>query len=287
MAAIIEKLGIRSTLGPQGSQLEVPFLIRGAILRIDAHAAIQPLLPAYYIEAGMTLAFQSYDLTERGNGIWEATAQYARPQPRGDTSGPGGGGGGGGGGGNPSNPFQAQNKTFQFDTQGGTVRRTKSIFNAFRSPGAPDFQGAIDVNNDQVNGVETEAPGFSWSQTHYYQRSRITPTYINRLRRMSQTINNAPWTSDVLGIEFPAQEVRFRYAAGGVKDMDQVEITYHFVAEEASTETVNGVQFTKLGQDYLWLRYQQVESEGQLIPRAQYAYVEQVYRTSNFAELEP
>lgn len=281
MPVIIERIGIDTNLGVSGNTLNVPFLIKEAPLRIDAHAALQAYLPAYYIEAGMTLTFQDYDLRELGAGCWEAEAHYSRQEPRGDNSGPGGGQQG-------SNPFEMQSGTFSFETQGGTVHRTKSLSTISSTFGAPDFQGAINVNNETVQGVDIETPGFSWQETHFFPRFLITPTYIDRLWKLGQSVNNASWTSFRLGITFQAGEVRFRYCSGGPKDNDQFEITYHFHAERNQTAIVIGENtIDKKGQDLLWIRYQDAENANVIVSRPHHAYVEQVYPYIDFADLEP
>jgi hypothetical protein len=277
MAAIIERLGIESTLGPEGSRLDVPFLIKGATTRLEAHEAIQGVLFAFYIEAGMTLHFQNYDLIELGAGVWDARAHYSRKEPRGDNSGTGG----------SSNPFEMTPTTFSFDTSGGTAHRTMSIANVARTLGAPDCQGAIGVNDDTVEGVDVEAAGFAWTETRYWPRSLITSAYIDRLYRMSQHVNITTFVSEVLGLSFEPGECRFRHAQGGPKDSDQMEIAYHFHAEPNTVVTVNSLNLEKRGQDYFWQRYRRVSNAGEIILRPHHGYVEQVYEYADFADLNP
>lgn len=201
-----------------------------------------------------------YDAEPKGNGVWSVIVRYASLD---DT------------------------KEYTFDTGGGTTRITQSLTTvATYAPSgstAPNFQGAIGVSEDRVEGVEIGTRAYEWTETHSFLPSQITQGYIATLRNMTFTYNDAPFR------EFMGGEVLFMGATGGIRGGDLFRLTYRFASSENVVDQTIGdiTGVAKAGWDYLWVRYHDVEdgTAKALVKRPRSCHVERVYQPSDFSLL--
>ena len=176
---------------------------------------------------------------------------------------------------------------YQFDTGGGTQHITQSIANIGKyapdGQTAPDFQGAIGVTHDSVEGVDIEIPSYNFSETHYLSNSVVTAAYKQTLAALSKKVNNAPFK------DFEAGEVFFHGASGSKTGDDKWEITFSFAASKNATNITIGdiVVPAKKGWQYLWVRYADSEdnSAKRVVKKPIAAYVEKVYEEADFSGL--
>jgi hypothetical protein len=201
-----------------------------------------------------------YDAEPKGGGVWSVVVRYASLDDLNE---------------------------FTFDTGGGTSRITQSLTTVatFAPSGldAPNFQGAIGVSEDRVEGVEIGTRAYEWTETKSFLPSQVTQPYVATLRNLTFTYNNAPFRG------FAAGEVLFMGCTGGIRGGDLFRITYRFASSENVTGQVIGdiTGVAKAGWDYLWVRYADYEdgTAKALVKRPRSVHVERVYFPADFALL--
>jgi len=198
-------------------------------------------------------------------GKWECTVRYVKSE---------------------YTPPQTGESSFAFDTGGGNQHITQSLgtVGAYASSGtSPNFQGAIGVTHDNVEGVDIAIPVYNFSETHYLADSVVTPAYRGTLFNLTGKVNNGSFKGLAAG------ECLFLGASGAKRGSDDWEITFRFAGSPNRTGiTVGSITgISKKGWEYLWVRYADVEdtASNTLVKRPVAAYVEKVYEEGNFAGL--
>ena len=183
---------------------------------------------------------------------------------------------------------------YRFSTGGGTEHITQSLLT--RNAGAvagtpPDFDQAIGVTDNGVEGVDIEATDFRFSETHYF--SSITNDYVFLLANLTKTCNDAAATR--MSVSWGIGTLLLENVEGARRGNGIWEITFHFKARPNSLQvdvgdniTIgNGEAVVKYGHDYLWIRYVNV-ADGvakALVKRPQAAYIEQVYPWASWTNM--
>lgn len=198
----------------------------------------------------------SYTLDPQGGGVWLANVNY-----------------------------KIRNQSSEsFDTTGGTVHVTQSFGTNRFGTLAPDFQGAIGVSDDRVDGVDITIPAYKFSETHFIPRIFVSTSYKNKLFQLTGKVNNATFKN------FAAGEVLFLGSTGQRRGREDFEITYNF----AASPNIGSIVFTpsitvlyKQGWDYMWLYYADEVDDGahRIVRRPKAAYVERVYERADFGLL--
>jgi len=248
---------------------ELPYIILGTGDELAAKSALADESPQTYDNLPRRAVRIEKQLT---NDIWEGVARYSLNEQ--------------------SPPPQTGESSFAFDTAGGTQhithsRGTVGIFPAPGLPGTPpDFQGAIGVTDNGVEGVDITVPVYQFSETHYLDNSVVTQAYKNTLFNLTGKVNNASFKGLAAG------ECLFLGASGsrrGTSGGDDWEITFRFAGSPNVTGLAIGPipGIDKKGWEYLWVRYAETEDENAsaLVQRPIAAYVEQVYESGNFSAL--
>lgn len=154
MAIIAEKFDSRdAVVGVDNPSAELQYVVLetedDAVVRLLVESAI----PAFY--AG--LALQEYRMSPQGGGVWFVTVRYGRRAPK-----------------------QTGESSYTFDTTGGGqhITQSKQTIARYAKAGedAPDFQGAINVTDDRVEGLDIHLPAFHWTETHYIPGPAATKT---------------------------------------------------------------------------------------------------------------
>lgn len=159
--------------------------------------------------------------------------------------------------GNPGGPPQMPGDppVITWDTQGGTEHLTQAITQRnYGKPGEtpPDFEGAIGVTPDGVEGVDVPVPAAKWSEKHTFYSSFADFAYFQAVvHPLTGATNVAPFRN------FDQFEVTFLGALGARRALDLVEVTYHFTAGRTVVDQQIGEveDILKFGSDYLWCRY--------------------------------
>jgi hypothetical protein len=178
---------------------------------------------------------------------------------------------------------------YTFDTGGGSAKITQSLATLnFFTPDAstpPNFQGAIGVSNDAVEGVEIPQRKYDFTETHKWLDTDMTAAYKQILYQLTGSVNKAAFKG------LNAGECLFLGVTGSKRGNDFWSLTYRFSGSQNATTTnpilVAGMTITKNGWDYLWYRYGEfadtVGMGNVKYPTA--AYVEQVFPIGDFSTL--
>lgn len=253
-AVISERPESRSfTIGKQAVQ-ELVWNIVGAADDIEAKALLASTAPATY--AGLLL--DSLNADTQGGGLWKGYARYVVAE---------------------------NDNEYTFDTTGGTAKITQSLatINSYAPAGmtAPDFQGAIGVSDDRVEGADIPVPQFSFTETHRFADGAVDGTYKRNLFLLTGRFND----DDFKG--FSAGECLFLGATGTKRGDEQWSITFRFAGSpNVSGLTIGDITgIDKLGWDYLWVRYADyVDSFAYtLVKRPVAVYVERVSYAGDFS----
>lgn len=154
---------------------------------------------------------------------------------------------------------------------------------------APDYNGAIGVTLDAVQGCEIEVPLSEF--TYSTQRSSFTWDYYLAMRSLVGKTNDkaafgkfAPHTLKYLGCE-PSS------ATGQLDDGSRFTFwnLAHSFRHEPDVEQVRVGNITvpvKRGHEYLWARYEPFASGTAMLQRPSAVYVERVVKSGDFSQLE-
>jgi len=174
---------------------------------------------------------------------------------------------------------------YNFDTGGGSQKITQTISPlSVTSYGtnAPDFKGAINVDNNSVNGVDILVPVYSFNETRIIDNDDIDSAFKSALFSLTGKTNNAAWHG------YNAGEVLFMGASGSRHGRrGDWEINFKFGASPNKTNitigTITGI--SKKGWEYLWVLYEKSTDSNCLIQVPRAVYVHQVYESGSFAAL--
>jgi hypothetical protein len=254
-----------------GKSATLTYIIQGTDSEDSAMSELKTEAPATF----QSMARQSTSVEpvyiEEGNSdrcVWKGTARYAYVAIQ-------------------TTPPATGDSLLSFDTGGGTQHITQSLQtiskNAPPDETAPDFNGAIGVTQDSVEGVDITVPIYHFSQTHYLPAENVNNTYIGTLFRLTGKVNNG----DFKGLN--AGEGLFLGASGSKRGDADWEITFRFAGSPSRTGIVIGdiEPFDKDGWDYMWVLYEDAEdtAANTIVKRPVAAYVEKVYERANYADL--
>jgi len=229
------------------------------------------------------------DIRSLGAGWWEVSAQYTNPaiEAEGGEEDQGGGG------------TEGVANAIAFDTTGATEHITQVYTGPDKvGQGAalgqvpywrlgedalvPELEGAINVQGDQVNGVDRVVPIFNWTETWNFPSAYIIDEYVATLYELTGTINREPWRIFRFG------EVLFMGARAEItRGAGMAAITFSFAArpteENFKVGQIEIVQ--KGGWDHLSIMYEQKASHGKLIRQPQFVWIDTIYPAKDFERL--
>lgn len=242
---------------------------------LDCRAAVFGYLNAtypdgYVVEAGYPLKLDklSRDFDDEGDcWLWKADYNYK--------------------------PFESQIR-WSFDSTGGSIRVTHSK-NTDKYPNstAPNFNGAIQVQNGEAQGVDVIIPALKLTAVYRWPKNTITPAYVNMLASMSGCVNSAAFGALPLASPpfsgYQRGEMLFLGASGEIVPNLSTEITYQFAASANATGltigSITGIE--KRGHEFLWVLFEDDEdtTAKRLTKKPLAAYVERVYTEVDFSTL--
>jgi hypothetical protein len=256
MAAIIsESYQSRPFTYSKQSGRELIYDIQGTDDETEVQTLLLGAAPAIYL--GLQLEEVSADPI--GNGIWKGRAKYVR----------------------------LNDEEYTFDTGGGTQHITQSLetIQGYAAPGygIADFEGAIGVSDDRVEGCDIIAPKYEFSETHYLDNATVTLSYKLVIFNLTGKVNDATFRG------FAAGECLFLGASGSRRGDERWGITFRFSCSPnrtgLSVGPITGID--KEGWQYLWVRYitDEDDTAKSLVQRPSQAYVERVYYSGDFTGL--
>ncbi len=260
---IEEKFDSRLSVAGDNPSVELRYIVFGTSDDLEAKSELAATSPDTYDG----LPRQTIQIEPLANDLWEGAVRYGLTET--------------------NDPPQTGESSFAFDTGGGTqhITQSRATINSYAPSGetAPDFQGAIGVTENGVEGVDVAIPVYHFSETHYLDDAVVTPAYKGTLFGLTGTVNSGSFKGLAAG------ECLFLGASGSKRGFGDWEITFRFAGSPnvtgLSVGPISGIN--KKGWEYLWVRYAEVEDEGAqvLVKRPVAAYVERVYDSGNFAAL--
>lgn len=250
-------------LDPASSAVTLSFIAIGSMDDLEVHYAVRAMAPITYL--GMF--FQSYSIDHLGGGVWDIEIAYSPLLPKGEP-------------------------TYTFKTAGGTqhITHSRQTIASYSwvptQPTPPDYEGAIGVNGENVEGCDIHLPQFTFSETRYIPYALMTTAYKSILFRATGKTNNNPWR------EFDYGEVLFLGVQGSIRGgrvTDFWELTFEFAASESRFVPIGrtGNILYKLGWEYIWTRYaDKVHDPSKSLVRVPVAsFIERVYDEFDFTLL--
>lgn len=256
----LRPVGERQSIGVQSSG-SLEYLVIGAATTLEARAACEGQVPLTW--DGMILS--TLDPERVADGVHYVIANYVNAERQ------------------DQEKKEVGDSQFSFDIAAQTQRITQSLGTRRYGTRPPNFNGAIGVTKDTVEGVDVYFPTYSFSEQHILAATAVTPQYKAKLFAACATTNSATFRG------FQAGEVLFLGAAGTKRGKDDWSVTFKFVASPNVEDLTVGeiTDIVKEGWEYLWVRYKdEVDTDTDFLVKAPRAvYVEKVYRDHNFANL--
>jgi len=264
---VTEKFDSRESTTGDSATVDLKYLITGTADDIEAKSELGNIAPTLY-DGLIRLSRHVEPIGDPTFSLaWEGTVRYGIKQSQ-------------------TQPETGES-SFAFDTGGGTQHITQSIetIQKYAASGstAPDFDGAIGVTRDSVEGVDITLPVYNFSETHYVDDSAVTDSYKALLFHKTGMYNNDSFKG------FSPGEVLFLGASGSKRGRGDWEITFRFAASQNRDNIMVGSigPISKKGWEYLWVRYEDAEdtTAKALIKKPVAAYVEKVYYGTDFTSL--
>ena len=242
---------------------QVEYIIQGTADDAAAADAMNTYLTTNNLLVWDTnIPMTSFSLEQLSDQIWVATVQYGYTNNQ-DTSA----------------------SQVSFDTGGGSQKITQSASGmsiaayALPTKTAPDFKGAINVDDNSVNGVDIVVPQYNWNEQRYY--SSVSSGYQQTLYLLTGKVNNGSWHGYAQG------EVLFLGAGGSRKGSGTWEMNFKFAASPNKTgiQIGNITGIAKKGWEYLWVRYEKNTDANVLVQTPASVHVHQVYEYGDFSGL--
>ena len=250
--------------GSSGSR-ELRYLAVAGDDDIEVRTEAQIQLPTSYDGLGnRRIRVEPIDVS---SGLWEVTSTYRATE-------------------DPPPPEVGESSfSFEIGTTSSHITQSKGTVGGYApagTPTMPDFEGAIGVTPDGVDGCDILIPEARFSETHYLSDAFVTASYRRLLRTLTGKVNDASFRGHAAG------EVLFLGARGGKRASDDVwEVTFSFATSDNATGlTVGSITgIAKDGWEYLWVLYEPAVDANRIVLQPAFAYVEEVYDSANFASL--
>jgi hypothetical protein len=229
------------------------------IVGTDDESEVETLLLSTSATVYLGLVRESASAEPQGGGVWKGYVRYTR----------------------------FNDSEYTFDTGGGTNRITQSLatVNSYAPTSlvAPNFQGAIGVSDDRVEGAEVPGRNYQFTETHRFADGSVNSTFKSTLFSLTGRYNNATFKG------FSAGECLLLAVTGSKRGDEDWSLTYRFACSPNITGltvgTITGI--SKLGWHYLWVRYADFEDSlaYAVVKRPVAAYVERVLEPGDFSLL--
>lgn len=221
-------------------------------------------------QSGRVVEFRGFERRRIGLAAWEWVASFADPD-RNDTE----------------RKLEPGEWRVNYDTQGASVRMYQSLSTVGKYPAgvAPDNKGAINVKDGKTEGVDITIPSLKFSITFRHDATYVSPgTRMKRIRELAKTTG---MVCDRKWLEHEIGELLFIGASGQFGNVEQPEVTYHFLGSDNAVGLSFGdvANVTKQGHDLLWIAYKEVVNNQVLVPQPEFVYVERVYRRGDLPKL--
>lgn len=253
----------------------------------DAVSQIKVYAPPYVPGDGAGVFWRRarLDVVGIGNKYFDCTATYSTMMFRQDENGGNNNNGGGGGG-------SFQPGSIAWDSTGHTEHITQGLVAEQRLPAdAANFQGAINVNGDGVDGIDVVRPAMKYSETWILPVSTaVGQAYVSTVFNLTGTVNANQFRS------FGQGSALFLGArAQWQGDLPYVAVTFEFEARKNYTSTsgnglysVPGIAGTieKRGWEHVWIAYEPEANNNKLVRKPIALYKNSVYEERDWSGLQ-
>jgi hypothetical protein len=178
-----------------------------------------------------------------------------------------------------------QNNNAKLLAQGSNVGLSGQMVHARSGEDAtkPDLQGAINVEGDQVKGIDKVVPLFNWSETWVVPMQRMTNKYIGDLYHATGKVNYKDWKI------FKAGEVLFMGVRGeATRGATAASLTFSFSARP-NIDTYFKVGDVEVGGKQGWeqmsVMYETAATSGTIFRRPKYVAINAIYEAVDFSVL--
>lgn len=268
MSITVSELALESRSGDtsvdgRSSTEELVYIVQGTAFETIAVDAVRAYSPPTY----NGLIRRRFSFEAMSNDAWKVKVSY-----------------------DSAKRLQVNEFEYEFDigTSNTKITQSKRTVGVYRSPisngvpTAPNYQGAINVQDGKVQGVDVAIPSYQWHETFIFPANVITESYKNTLYNLTATKNAAFFRGKAAG------EVLFMGARGRLRNTDEFSLQFSFVASpNVAALNVNNMLIDKKGHDYVWFQYADTRDSNliSIVKRPVFAYVEEVYVDGDFSLL--
>lgn len=237
----------------------------------DVVARIRAYAPEYVDSDGAGIYWRRtrLDVAGIGNKYFAVTATYATLILKNST---------------PGGQNDIVPGSIAWDTTGHTEHITQAISTSRFPATAPDFEGAINVSGNTVNGLDVVRPCLRYSETWIVAASlAISPEFIGAIYSRTGTVNKNQFRA------FEPGEALFMGArAAWQGDLPYVAVTFDFEARPNGEWYTQGFGqvIPREGWQYIWCLYETAPNADRLVQRPIAAYRETVYEKEDWDGLK-
>ena len=257
------------------------------VLHAAANAAISSLYPywQYPGQPQVRLRAESYSVEYQGDGMWRVTIAYEKI------------------GADDSSQTAPLKRARSFDTSGGTRHVTNALdmnngdvgqrrYGPAGLDDAADFKGAINVDDNGVNGIDIVVPALSWTESYDVPSNYVTNAYIKNIASLTGSVNKEAFRGF-----FPG-EVLFVGGSGTHEWDDQKgygpwSLSFKFVASPNVGQTLPKAKIGDIsnveayGHEVVWVRYATASdpTKNQLVRLPVAVYANRVYPDGDFSKI--
>lgn len=257
---VYEKFESRDIRKGEDTEATLRYVITGTDDEFEALSALENNAPLLYYN----LVRKNYEIEQIAPGTWEANVEYGLFKI--DTQ-----------------ERQTGGSSYQFDisTTSERINYSKQTIAIYGPDPKPNFKNAINVQDDEVQGVDILVPQYSFSETHYLSVDTVTSQFKAYLFWTTGKVNDAPFKG------FQKGEVLFLGASGDKRSDADWEITFRYIASpNVSNLTIGDIQgINKEGWQYLWILFKEENHAGRRVKRPNHIYIEQIYDYADFSGL--
>lgn len=230
---------------------------------------IRAYAPEYVTDAsGFYWVRRSLEVNGIGNRYFDCTASYETLLPKPGNSSPG-------------SPDPSPG-SLAWDTSGNTERIYQALSETKYGDG-PDFEEAINVNGNRVEGLDKVVTGMRYSETWMFPaQSSFDAFFVGDIHSLTGTVNSLQFRAFL-----PGEALFLGARCQWQGDQPFCAITFEFECRKNNPQFyVKGVmQFPKEGWEYVWIRYQDDVNDDTLVRKPIAAYKNQIYEKRDWAGL--
>lgn len=243
----------------------------------DAVSNIEGYAPQYVESDGAGIYWRRSKLNVQavGNKYFDCTATYNTLLIK----------GGGDTNEDPQNSGNYVPGSMAWDTTGHTEHITQAKGTVSYGSDPPDFEGAINVSGDSVNGIDVVVPNLRYSETWIMPVPvAMSAAYVEAVYTRTGTVNQNQFRAFK-----PGESLFIGARAQWQGDQPYVAVTFDFECRPNVENFVvsNGLDaFPKEGWQYVWILYETATSSGRLIRRPLNAYKQTLYEKKDWSPLQ-